>query len=684
MGGFSSPTLGDLDGDGDLDLVAGERFGTFFYYENTGTATSPAFLPQTGATNPLNGQSAVSYSNPALGDLDGDGDLDLVSGGNGLFYYFENTGSATSPVFTARTGAANPLYGQSIGGGTPALGDFDGDGDLDLVTGNNDGTLITFENTGSATSPDFVRLLGIANPLAGHDVGATSAPALGDLDNDGDPDLVSGEFDGVFSFFEHFGGRLAKSTGAANPLDGFDVSYLSSPTFGDLDADGDLDVVSGASNGDFLYYENTGSAASPAFVERVGAANPLAGQGAGLGYTTPALGDWDDDGDLDLLSGDQAGVVHLFRNSGTAASPAFFKVNVVFGFNPPIDETAPALGDVDGDGDLDFVVGESGGSLKYFENVNGFIQRFGAANPFGDLEIIVAGRSAPALGDLDGDGDVDLVSGDDNGRFAYFENTGSTGNPAFIRRDENADPPVSPVAGQDVGERSKPALGDLDGDGDLDLVAGERFGAFHYVESFVAQASPAVLEPTGGANPLDGEDVGSLAAPALADLDGDGDADLVTGDEPRSVPFPREHRQRDRSRVHSAHRHREPARRPRHRRRCEARVGRSRWRRRLRPACGESVGRLGVLREYRQRDDPAVRGGHCEPVRPDHGGQRQHRAGLRRPRRRRRPRPRRGRVLRRAPVLREHRQPDEPCVRKRRSEPLRRARNVLLRDSRAR
>ena len=101
-----------------------------------------------------------------------------------------------------RTGAANPLDGQDVGdASTPALGDLDGDGDLDLVAGASDGTFLYYENTGTATSPAFAQRTGAANPLDGRDVGDGSAPALGDLFASGKFDIVAGEMSGEFTTY---------------------------------------------------------------------------------------------------------------------------------------------------------------------------------------------------------------------------------------------------------------------------------------------------------------------------------------------------------------------------------------------------------------------------------------------------------------------------------------------------
>ena len=110
-------------------------------------------------------------------------------------------------------------------------------------------------------------------------LGAHSAPSFVDIDNDGDQDLLIGEFGGFLNYYENTGTPLAPTyierTGAANPFDGIDIGLLSTPSFTDIDNDGDQDLVIGETDGNLNYYENTGTALAPAYTERTGAANPF-------------------------------------------------------------------------------------------------------------------------------------------------------------------------------------------------------------------------------------------------------------------------------------------------------------------------------------------------------------------------------------------------------------------------
>jgi hypothetical protein len=215
---------------------------------------------------------------PALGDLDGDGDLDLVAGEfYGRFFYFENTGSARArPSRADRSG--QPLNGQDVGSTRAALGDLDGDGDLDLVAGEYPSAPFATSEHGQRDEPGLRPADRSGQPLNGQDVGRRSVPALGDLDGDGDLDLVAGEYSGTFFYFENTGTRRARpsrATGAANP---------SRPGRGTIRARARRPrrrrrprPRRGQDYGRFFYFENTGSArARPSRAD--GAANPLDGQ----------------------------------------------------------------------------------------------------------------------------------------------------------------------------------------------------------------------------------------------------------------------------------------------------------------------------------------------------------------------------------------------------------------------
>ncbi|MBK7949380.1 MAG: VCBS repeat-containing protein [Deltaproteobacteria bacterium] len=118
------------------------------------------------------------------------------------------------------------------------------------------------------------------------------------------------------------------------------------------------------------------------------------------------------------------------------------------------------------------------------------------------------------------------MSGSQTGTLRYYWHVGSLGEPDF-----QADlPHQGPFSGFALGAETKPASGDIDRDGDLDLLIGAVDGRFHYLENTGDAASPAFVERSGPANPMDGIDIGSHSAPALVDLNRDGQLDVVAGD----------------------------------------------------------------------------------------------------------------------------------------------------------
>lgn len=270
------------------------------------------YTQQTGGDNPFTVGHVFSNRQVGLGDFDADGDLDLITASNaGRMNYYENTGSAAAPVYTEVTGVGFPT-GPFIDRGTakPALGDIDGDGDLDMIVGIYDGTFVFMENTGDAQNPFFVVTTGASNPFDGLDVGRGATPILVDQDGDGDLDLISGMINPIsgLSYYENIGDAttadFVERTGGANPYDGLPFSFSLSPTLGDVDGDGDRDLVVGEfwGNQPLTYFENTGTDAAPVWVERTGGDNPFNGYSPGY-ISAPTLADIDGDGDIDLLVG---------------------------------------------------------------------------------------------------------------------------------------------------------------------------------------------------------------------------------------------------------------------------------------------------------------------------------------------------------------------------------------------
>ena len=535
VGERAVPAFVDLDGDGDFDAVVGQDGGSLRFFENTGSSTTAAFIERTGSLDPVAGITAGINSSPDLVDLDGDGDLDAVVGeGGGEVLYFENTGSSSSASFVERTGGANPFAAIDVGyDSAPELVDLDADGDLDAVIGAQAGTVRYFLNTGSSTVPAFLE--DTASPFFSIDVGVLSQPELVDLDADLDLDAVIGESEGNLRYYENTGSSTAPAfvlrSGTASPFNGIGVGRFSAPALADLDADGDLDLLPGEYYGGLRDFVNTGTSSDPAFVPSTGTASLFHGIDAGS-FSSPELVDLDADGDLDVVIGELSGTFLYFANTGSATDPAFLErtgtANPLGGFDVGSQSNA-TFADIDGDGDLDAFAGESDGVMTLLANTGtstgpAFIERSGFDNPLFGFD--VGFNSQPALVDLDGDGDFDVVAGEADGILNYFENTGSSMTPAYLGRTGTA----NPFLGFDVGSRSIPAFADLDRDGDLDVLVGEISGTFSYLENTGTSTAPAFLERTGTANPFLGNDIGRHSSPALADLDADGDLDALSGE----------------------------------------------------------------------------------------------------------------------------------------------------------
>ena len=517
VGSLASPAFVDIDGDGDLDAFIGNGGrgnyesigGDTLYFKNIGTSSNPMFA--TAITNPF-GLSNVDWgANPTFVDIDGDGDADAFIGSGyygGYTTFFRNTGAVTSPVFTAAnlSGLIGVGYYAS-----PTFADIDGDKDLDFFLGEGSGNTVFQRNTGTVNIPIFAAAS--FNPLNLVDVGNNADPALVDIDGDGDMDAFVGNGNGDTLFFRNTGtvNNPIFAVPVTNPFGLNDVGDFASPTFVDIESDGDKDAFVGNGDGNTMFFRNTGTISSPVF------ATPETNL-FGLGDvddrngTSPIFVDIDSDGDLDAFVSDI-----FFKNTGTASNPEFaspiynpFGLNVTgYGFNL-------TLVDIDGDGDLDAFVGYGYDGYSYQE----FFKNIGTAsnpefaspiyNPFGFNDV---GYNVPTFTDIDGDGDLDAFQGNWNGNSMFFKNTGTINNPVFAAAS-------NPLGLSNVGSHAVPALTDIDGDGDLDAFIGNSAGNTQF---FVNNGLLLVSKPgndilTGTSSSSDTVTYSSATAPVTVSL----------------------------------------------------------------------------------------------------------------------------------------------------------------------
>lgn len=385
----------DVDGDGDGDIIAVDAdpsAGAVRWYENDGLGGFTDHLVD-GLTTPAEIEGD---------DMDGDGDIDLLVHANPfpdpIFWYSNVDGQG---------GFVDQIYGTqswSAGGGVPlVIADVDGDTLPDVVRGMV-GTLTWHRNEGGRFADGYGQLMTYYDsPAYG---------ASGDLDGDGDLDLVS-DVGGTSltpvwpAWFEQVGGDVGYAPARLLPA----LSTTDRLRLGDLDGDGDLDVLA-AGNLSFspgqsaiAWLENDGSAT---FAEEEYLVLDLGSAGHGdLG-----LADVDLDGHLDVVAkGDGTGSIGLawYRNDGSGAGVLDLEVAIDTSHGS-VDELE--LGDIDADGDLD-VATEYLGSVRTHENLDGLGGAWSSVDVVVDPDIHPLGSSSFdegfQLADLDGDDRLDIL-----------------------------------------------------------------------------------------------------------------------------------------------------------------------------------------------------------------------------------------------------------------------------------
>ncbi len=479
------PAIHDLDGDGDLDILAFFGLGTFIeMHQNLSQEL-------TGTNDTL----IYELSYHCWGDFS-EGSLDNTLNLN-----------ISCPW---RNDTINPDKATRHVGSTMLTDDFNGDGLIDMILGDVDYfNLIKLTNGGTSDSAHMVSQDTLF-PSNTTPVNFNSFPVASylDVNTDGKKDMLVSPFSSVYALTEN------KSS--------------------------------------IWYYQNTGTSSFPVFnfVKKDFLQGDMIDFGSGA---YPVVYDYNNDGLQDIIIGNYGyldssyyefgylkstflSTIAVLENVGTTSNPSFQMVNDDYAALSQLKliSLIPTFGDTDNDGDNDMICGNSNGSLLYFENSAGpgNIPVYNA--PIYNYQTIDVGDySAPQLFDLNGDGLLDLAVGKKSGLISYYQNTGTLNNPVFTKITDSlgkvsvTDPTVSihgyssPCFFQDS-NKIKLFTGSEKGNifyyKDIEANLGGKFTAYDSILVFVDKDSSALFI-----------DEGMRSGVAVYDFNNDGYKDLVTG-----------------------------------------------------------------------------------------------------------------------------------------------------------
>ncbi|MCP3932605.1 MAG: T9SS type A sorting domain-containing protein [Bacteroidetes bacterium] len=385
----------DMDNDSDKEIIMGDvSFNNFTYLLNGGSIELAWMIEQ---------DTAFPYYDIPLDipvfpvgfslDLNNDGKRDLIAAPNHKYdsedkevaWYYKNTGTDEIPIYEFQEKDFFVEEMVDLGSAScPAFVDYNADGLLDIVVGAfsvkiPDGirypSLFLFENTGTKSEPKFELInedyLNFSQFIQHN---WSFSPCFGDMDNDGDMDLLVGEEFGSLFYAENVGGE-------GNPLEfetidsqfmGISVGSVSVPQMVDVNRDGLPDLLVGERNGNLNYFPNIGTMEEPDFHSNHEEApnNPFFGYvdtripGYITGYSSPALLEINDE--YVLFSGSETGNIFEYSDIDNNLENAFFESDTDFGLIRVGERSHPRFADLNDDGKLEVITGNMRGGLNIY------------------------------------------------------------------------------------------------------------------------------------------------------------------------------------------------------------------------------------------------------------------------------------------------------------------------------